>query len=525
MNERRSLYSVNILFLIVLTLQTVNFFFLDQPHFLRLILNEAFFVLLPALIYLRWAGLPFRKTVKWQWPGWSNAGASLLIGAGLYPLSVLGASFLQSLLGYQIVGAEQALPNTTCEAVLAIIAFAFMAPLCEEILARGIIQRAYERLGARRAILVGGVYFIIFHLSLLQGLTIIPLTLALGYVYWRSGSLVASILTHFGANFLAALVLTSEVFSLKIPQVLFSPYGLGICSTAAVLGFLLLRRTTPEKDKARPMRRPPLRRLWPLALSLLLFLAVISVEFIVGRNPEYTVKPITIGACTLAEEETWNYEIRNIIAEPVGTAQFSLAPQGELIVLHSDAEHRAYSVDTGRGHFMSSDGEEFSEVSWVRESGQMIQGNTITQGEGWSRQTQWTFDGGLFSIITARAGEAEQTFEQDLKTLGKESFVASEESWPWLFSRLPFSKDYCGGAYLFKPYTWRNEYQDSGPLLEFVLVTVTEIEAVTTPHGDYQAWKVAVGQKHTAWYTVDAPHVLLKWNNGIETYLLQDPPF
>ena len=83
-----------------------------------------------------------------------------------------------------------------------------MAPLCEEVLARGVIQRAYESFGPRRAILYVGGLFVIFHLSLLQGLGIIPLALALGYVYWRSQSLVASILAHFGANAMAALVLT-----------------------------------------------------------------------------------------------------------------------------------------------------------------------------------------------------------------------------------------------------------------------------------------------------------------------------
>ena len=66
MHKRPSVYAVNILFLIVLCLQVVNFLFLEMPQFVRMILNEALFVLLPTLIFLRLMRLPFREMVRWR---------------------------------------------------------------------------------------------------------------------------------------------------------------------------------------------------------------------------------------------------------------------------------------------------------------------------------------------------------------------------------------------------------------------------------------------------------------------------
>ena len=54
MNAERPAYrAVNLLFLIVLLLQISNLFLLSMPQYVRLILNQALFVLLPAYLYLR----------------------------------------------------------------------------------------------------------------------------------------------------------------------------------------------------------------------------------------------------------------------------------------------------------------------------------------------------------------------------------------------------------------------------------------------------------------------------------------
>ena len=191
--SKNSIRAVNILLLIVLCLETANLFFTWLPQYVRLILNEALFVFLPAYLYLRITRQPIVERVRWRWPGWKAALLALLAGLGLYPFTAFSAALLTSLLGYQAgLTPADAIPSTPLMSVLAILALAVMAPLCEEFFFRGVIQPAYETRGPRWAVLFIGFLFIIFHLSLVQGLSIIPLALLLGFVNYRTRSLPAS---------------------------------------------------------------------------------------------------------------------------------------------------------------------------------------------------------------------------------------------------------------------------------------------------------------------------------------------
>ena len=112
MSRRHSVFTVNLLFLIILLLQLLNFFLADIPQYVRLILNEAFFILLPSLLYLRWAGLPFKETMRLRNPEPRTAVGSFLIGAGFYPISVILGAIMQVLLKLPAAGAEDILPKT-----------------------------------------------------------------------------------------------------------------------------------------------------------------------------------------------------------------------------------------------------------------------------------------------------------------------------------------------------------------------------------------------------------------------------
>ena len=53
-----------------------------------LIGTELFLILLPALVYLRRAGLPARETLRLRWPGAPLAATTVLIGAGLFLMAL-----------------------------------------------------------------------------------------------------------------------------------------------------------------------------------------------------------------------------------------------------------------------------------------------------------------------------------------------------------------------------------------------------------------------------------------------------
>ena len=76
---------------------------------------------------------------------------------------------------------------------------------------------------------------------------------------------------------------------------------------------------------------------------------------------------------------------------------------------------------------------------------------------------------------------------------------------------------------------FRTRYTDvlsCNPRKSEVITVVLEVkgrESVTLPSGAYQAWHLKVdsgGSTQDAWYNVDPPHVLIKYDNGAQTFQL-----
>jgi membrane protease YdiL (CAAX protease family) len=87
----------------------------------------------------------------------------LLLGAGRFPLSAVSGGVLQQILGYTVFELPaDAIPTTVGMGIHAIIAYAVMAPLCEEFLFRGVIQPVYQRPVGLFAVFFVGLLFIVF---------------------------------------------------------------------------------------------------------------------------------------------------------------------------------------------------------------------------------------------------------------------------------------------------------------------------------------------------------------------------
>ncbi|TWT52610.1 CAAX amino terminal protease self- immunity [Rubripirellula amarantea] len=85
--------------------------------------------------------------------------------------------------------------------------------ICEEILFRGYIQtRLTAALHPVIGILIASFLFAVFHLDLVHVVAVFPMGVFLGFVSWRSGSLVPAMLGHFVNNVISviAVVLAPE---------------------------------------------------------------------------------------------------------------------------------------------------------------------------------------------------------------------------------------------------------------------------------------------------------------------------
>jgi hypothetical protein len=96
---------------------------------------------------------------------------------------------------------------------LAVIAIIILAPLIEETLFRGFLQTYIRRhLGPKQAIVITSVCFSLFHYAAGQGLgnisiilSLFVLSLFLGFVYHKQGSLLASIILHGAFNLVSVV--------------------------------------------------------------------------------------------------------------------------------------------------------------------------------------------------------------------------------------------------------------------------------------------------------------------------------
>lgn len=89
-----------------------------------------------------------------------------------------------------------------------VVVLALVPALCEELLFRGYIQKNYaSSVSPRNAVVLTGLVFAFFHMSLANLLPLALLGWFIGYIYARSGNLAVSAFVHFMNNLAALLVL------------------------------------------------------------------------------------------------------------------------------------------------------------------------------------------------------------------------------------------------------------------------------------------------------------------------------
>ncbi len=525
---------IHLLFLLVLLLQIANVFLMWLPQYVRLSLNQLLFIFLPAHLYLRLTGEPLRERVRWTWPGWKVAALSLLIGMALYPLAAVSGGVLQQLLGYSPILPADIIPTTALMGVLAIVAYAVLAPLCEEFLFRGVLQPVYEQRGPAWGVGFVGGLFVLFHLSLIQGISILPLALALGFVNYRTRSLPASILTHVGANALAALVLTDTVFPLGVPGVLFSApvlIGSPLVALLALVAFTRLTFPAPVVD-APAERAFTLSAAWPLLIAGLLCAVVIGAEiYTIVSGPGLFAAPLALPAAEWPDATQWQYEIYNPADELVGASECLLTPEGALIDLACTSTVRAYEVRIGDSFWSNAGGERRDHFRWRAADGSLISGQTVMdlRDGAYYADIRWTTDADGISVQINVRGELERVFELPWSETPRADEAAlpllNDYAAPWQLTALDLRAGTWGQTARFDPFTWRPATEDSGPVAAQWLVMVMGRERITTPAGAFQTWKVTFGNQQTVWLDDSVtPAQPVRFFNGVETWALKESP-
>lgn len=136
-----------------------------------------------------------------------------------------------------------------------IVSTCILAPLCEEFLCRGMMLRGMlHSMSPRKAIIWSAVLFAVMHMNPWQSIPAFLIGLFLGWVYWRTHSLWATIFLHFFNNAFATVMsrlwpdmpIDTGLYDL-LPA---TTYWIVIAAAAVVLAIILnilYEKTLPAK--------------------------------------------------------------------------------------------------------------------------------------------------------------------------------------------------------------------------------------------------------------------------------------
>ncbi|MEA4910269.1 MAG: type II CAAX endopeptidase family protein [Anaerolineaceae bacterium] len=506
MNTTPSLKSANQLFLVVILLMvTLGTLIQAWSTTIGLLITEIFLILAPALLFLRIQRLPLAETIRWRWPGAAPAAFSLLAGLSIGVLAQWYGSFLVQWFGYRLGVTPDFYPTNLGQALILLTGMVVLAPLCEEILFRGVIQRAYEPYGTGRAILWVGLLFALFHLSFLRLFAILPIALVLGWVAWRTHSIASSILVHFAYNLPSTLLIILSSLRPDISQEWTA--ALPVALLALVAGLLALWRLHHITPAPFPQPEPAPRgslvaRLLPLAAAIVVYLFFAGSELFVNRYPQYLVtRTFTLQPGRWTQEKHLAYELRDRRDQPAGQAACTQRPVSQGFQLECQVHQEAYDVQVGFSRYISAGYDYHFSSLWGSEA------LALLEAEGdWRNPAgdayRYQLNGQTLHVEPA-GGQPEEL------ALPQGTMLANE--WPWKINGLAFTIGLIEQVELAKP--------QPEPALQEEILIVTGAEPLATPGGNYLAWRVEVGQQ-SAWYDVNEPHTLLRYDDGQVTYVL-----
>jgi len=176
-------------------------------------------ILIPALIFVWLTRQPPKEILKLRRLSFGSGVKCFLIGLTCWPIFLFLSTLTQVLVAF--VNPAQASGSTNVASQggspwIIFLGVAFVAPLCEEALCRGVLLSTYEKCFKVPAIWMVGILFAFLHPSLDQVLGALFVGTVAGWVVYRMRSIWGGVLVHMGTNLLAAsLVLLS---SLAVPE-------------------------------------------------------------------------------------------------------------------------------------------------------------------------------------------------------------------------------------------------------------------------------------------------------------------
>jgi membrane protease YdiL (CAAX protease family) len=222
----------------------------DSPQkfytFISFIIGQGF-MLVPLIWFLISKQEPVLKRLRLNPISSSTAGFTILFSLGLIILS----DELDRIIQIFIPAPEYIIdlngllrPETITGFILLFIAVAIIAPLGEELLFRGFLQQVLEKhwKDVTKAILVTSLFFALIHMNPYWFAQIYILGVMLGFLSWKTGSVLPSLILHGLNNTMAMIFAFSEAGegNIYIWNGHVAPWIIIIALACTVIGFKVI---------------------------------------------------------------------------------------------------------------------------------------------------------------------------------------------------------------------------------------------------------------------------------------------
>ena len=304
--DRISFFNANLLYLAVMVLfVSVGYVAQNWDFNYGILITEFILIAIPTIIYVKAIGASIKKELRFNSLSLTDALLVVVAFISAYFVAVfinLIGQILISMMGNLIVPDIPFATDPT-EYIVLLFIIAGSAGICEEILFRGFILRAYEKLGMWPGIIITALLFSILHLNIQNILAPFFLGIVLGFVVYKTNSIFAGIIGHFTNN---AISVTWGYVIMNLPfyeDMNIEQVQEGMSTESLIGALILFGLILPLAGtilviclKAINDRHPEvpgnsseisfinivksIKLSWPLLISLLIFIGMMTMEII-----------------------------------------------------------------------------------------------------------------------------------------------------------------------------------------------------------------------------------------------------
>ncbi|MTI69759.1 MAG: CPBP family intramembrane metalloprotease [Firmicutes bacterium] len=201
-----SVFEINLFYLVIAILFIfIGAYVQKKDIYSGLVITEYVLILLPTILYLKVRGYSLKRVLKLNKLSLKQVLLIPLIVLLSYPIGAFLNAIMALILSTfgELIPPPLPTPTSGGSFFIGLLIIALSPGICEEVMFRGMLMKAYDRKGIKNSIIFSAILFGVFHFNIQNLLGPIFLGLLFGYIVYKTNSIYSSILAHTTNNAIA----------------------------------------------------------------------------------------------------------------------------------------------------------------------------------------------------------------------------------------------------------------------------------------------------------------------------------